>query len=922
MSPRHSRGKAQDAQAAHAYRPLSLKRRAWLTLGAVALAGTGVTAYAMADDDTTAADAPVSPRASEVHSKALRADGAAERELPRQGTEPFSLVGLTWDRQSAEVKGTAQVRVRSSETGDWSGWQALETESHLPDPGTADAKSTVVGMSESRWVGPSDGVEARVVAADGSTAALPKGLSLTMVDPGVTKKEAAQQTAAQNAAFSVDETPSPSGSTTAPTEPTDPATPSPSPTATATATATPSDSATATATPTPSDTTPTKPPAPPSTVTKPAMIMRSEWKPDTSKAVNYSPPEYIDKVQAAFIHHTVDANNYSCSESAAMVRADYLYHVTPRPSENYEGWKDIGYNFLVDKCGQIFEGREGGIDEPVLGAHTYGFNSYSTGIAILGNYVDNKPSRAALESAARVAAYKLGQYGVSPTGSVTLVAKGDTGKYDNGESATLKTISGHQDAFATECPGTQVESRLGTIRAFAAGKGASSAIPTSDVNKDGFADLVTGLPKGSSGGQIVIVPGGFTAPDTAKRKVVSQSSAGVPGAGEPGDEFGASTATGDINGDGYADVVVGQPGEDDTSGHTDRGSYTILYGPGFTTGVGVNIDSGYALSGARFGAAVAVGDFDADGKADVFAASTGTGGTWSARYDDTRSSHSTITSTETNLSYADAASGDFNKDGYADVALNYRDGTGIGRVVWFKGGANGLSKAATLTVKGGRAIGAGDINGDGVDDIVVGQPYTAESGATAGGQVTYVKGVAATGPTATGAVSISQSTSGVPGAAESGDAMGASVAVGDYNGDGYADVLTGAPNEDITRTSNRSNAGTSLLLKGTSSGLTGTGAVAITQDTDGIPGSTETDDNLGSAVALTDSQGFGRAALVIGAAGENTGEGALTYIPTTGVNSATSNYRNPILGLTVAKYYGITQLGTPKTGRLGTNLAP
>ncbi|WP_406338128.1 FG-GAP-like repeat-containing protein [Streptomyces sp. NBC_00649] len=890
-------------------------------MGAVVLGGAGVVTYAVASPEATGGSGPsaTTPRPVKVRSAELKADGSTKRELPRTGTEPFSLVGVTWDKQSAELKGTAQVRTRSSVTGKWTDWVSVNTDSHLPDPDTAESKNGVRGMSESRWVGPSDGVEARVVAADGSSTALPKGLTLAMVDPGVTSKEAKEAKAAkasggpQNAAYTTDladESPSPSPSDSA----SDSAPQSPSPSASPSDSApagspSPSDSASESASPSPSPT-PTKPPAPPSTVKQPPIIMRSEWKPDTSLAVNYSPPEYIDKIQAAFIHHTVDANDYSCADSAKLIRADYAYHVKPAPDGN--GWKDIGYNFLVDKCGQIFEGREGGIDEPVFGAHTYGFNSYSTGIAILGNFVDSKPSRAAMESAARVAAYKLGQYGVDPNGSVSLVAAGDTGVYKNGQTATLRTISGHQDAYATECPGKQLEDRLGTIRSFAAGAGRSSAIPTADVNRDGISDLVAGVPAGSSGGRVVVVPGGASGPDSAKKISLTQSSPGVPGAGETGDQWGAAVATGDINGDGYADLAIGQPGEDDTSLHADRGAVTILYGPAFTTGAQMNLDEGFYANGAKYGSAVAVGDFNADGKADVFASSTGTGGTWTARYAEGQESSSNITSGDTALSYEDATSGDFNKDGYADVALNYRDSTSIGRVVWFKGGRNGLTKAGTLTVKGGRAVAAGDIDGNGVDDIVIGQPYTAESGAYAGGQVTAVYGTAGTGLTATGAKVIHQATSGVPGAAESGDALGASVSVGDYNADGYADVLAGAPNEDITRTSNRSNAGTSLLFKGSATGLTGTGSLAISQDEPGVPGSTETNDNLGSAVSLTDLTGFGRADLVIGAAGEDAGNGTLLYVPSNSTG----------LGLSTSKYYGLTQLGTATGNHLGTTLAP
>ncbi|MGW3658062.1 FG-GAP and VCBS repeat-containing protein [Streptomyces sp. NPDC005151] len=311
------------------------------------------------------------------------------------------------------------------------------------------------------------------------------------------------------------------------------------------------------------------------------------------------------------------------------------------------------------------------------------------------------------------------------------------------------------------------------------------------------------------------------------------------------------------------------------------------------------------------GAAVTTGDFNADGKADIFAAGTGNGGTWNAHLTGAATQYGALTTATGSLAYEDAASGDFNADGYADVALNYRDSTGVGRVVWFKGGSGGLTKVAVLSVKGGRSIAAGDINGNGADDIVIGRPSTAESGATAGGEVTAVYGTAGTGLSSTGATSISQATSGVPGADESGDAMGASVSVGDYNNDGYADVLAGVPNEDITRSDiNRSNAGTALLLKGTSAGLSGTGAIAVSQDTSGIPGSTETDDKLGSAVSLTDLSGYGRADLIIGAEGEDAGNGTLLYIPSNSTG----------LGVSTSVYYGRTQLGTATGVHLGANL--
>lgn len=897
------------------------------------LGGAGAVTYAMAEPTTADPTDEVSrdKRPVSVHDIALKADGAKERELPRTSTKQFSLLGVSWTGVTKELEGTAQVRTRSIETDKWTDWQHLDLELHLPEKVEAGMRAA----SEPLWVGPSDGVEVRVVGADGtSSTALPKGLEVNLVDPGVTSKEAKNPaldgSAMAPVAFAAaDETvppdpgsgggdgsPAPSEApsettTQAPTEAPTEAPTSPAPTDPGTEPPTGSPSPTTSPDPEP-DPEPTVPPAPPSTVTKPPMISRAAWGADESQVED--PPEYIDKVKAVFVHHTVGTNDYSCAQSASLVRGIMTYHVET------EGWNDLGYNFLVDKCGQVFEGRGGGTDLPVRGAHTYGFNGESTGIAVLGHFEGDpatdtpagKPTPAALQSVSRVAAWKLGQYDGNPSGKVTLTAADDTGVWKKGDTPSLNTISGHRDGFATACPGKNLYSKLGEIRRYATSAGRNSAIPTGDFNRDGITDLVAGTPKASGGvGTLTLIPGGLDGPVAESKKTLTQSSPGVPGASEAGDNWAAATAWGDINGDGYADLAIGAPGEDDAT-NKDRGAVTMLYGPDFTSGTDMQLADDFHYPGAKFGSAVAVGDFNADGKADVFSASTGTGGTWAARFKAGSEVGGTLTSGDTTISYADAASGDFNRDGYADVALNYRDQAGTGRVQWFKGTRSGLSRVGSLSVKGGRSLAVGDVNGNGYDDLVIGQPYTAESGAHAGGQVTVVPG-SSTGFTTTGMKTIHQDTSGVPGAAESGDAMGWSVSAGDFNLDGYADVLTGAPNEDITRSGTaRKDAGTSLLLKGTSSGLTGTGAQAFTQDTEGITGSTESADRLGASVTLTDLSGYGRADLAIGVDGEDTGNGTILQL-----DSGSSG-----VSTTGGVYYGRTQLGTPAGAHLGQVLTP
>ncbi len=117
----------------------------------------------------------------------------------------------------------------------------------------------------------------------------------------------------------------------------------------------------------------------------PQMFTRAQW--GGSRLPPKVPPEY-GVVQVAFVHHTVTANDYRPEDSAGIVLGICRYH------RDHNGWNDIGYNFLVDKYGQIFEGRDGGIDLAVIGAQSQGYNSHSTGVSCLGDYTQTRlPSR-------------------------------------------------------------------------------------------------------------------------------------------------------------------------------------------------------------------------------------------------------------------------------------------------------------------------------------------------------------------------------------------------------------------------------------------------------------------------------------------------------------------------------------------------
>ena len=189
----------------------------------------------------------------------------------------------------------------------------------------------------------------------------------------------------------------------------------------------------------------------PAATETPPIVPRLSWGADES--IRRGPPSYAPEVRFAVVHHTAGRNDYSRPEAAAIVKAIQLYHVQGN------GWNDIGYNFLVDRFGIVYEGRYGGVDKSVVGAHAQGFNTGSVGVALLGTYGDVAPSRAAQDAVARLLAWRLDLAHVDPTGFVTLISGGNE-RFGSGIPVPLRVVSGHRDAGFTECPGDELYARL------------------------------------------------------------------------------------------------------------------------------------------------------------------------------------------------------------------------------------------------------------------------------------------------------------------------------------------------------------------------------------------------------------------------------------------------------------------------------
>jgi flagellar hook assembly protein FlgD len=208
----------------------------------------------------------------------------------------------------------------------------------------------------------------------------------------------------------------------------------------------------------------------PAATEMPPIVPRSSWGADES--IRRAAPTYAPEVRFAIVHHTAGRNGYTRDEAAAIVRAIQLYHVQGN------GWNDIGYNFLVDRFGTVYEGRFGGVDRNVVGAHAQGFNTGSVGIALLGTYGSTAPAQAALDAIARLLAWRLDIAHIDPLSKLTVISGGSE-KFAPGLPVLLRAVSGHRDTGSTECPGDAAYARLATVAAAASAIGQPKIFETS-----------------------------------------------------------------------------------------------------------------------------------------------------------------------------------------------------------------------------------------------------------------------------------------------------------------------------------------------------------------------------------------------------------------------------------------------------------
>jgi hypothetical protein len=193
---------------------------------------------------------------------------------------------------------------------------------------------------------------------------------------------------------------------------------------------------------------------------RPPIVKRGEWGATRGEG-GCRPRERPSRglVKSAVVHHTVTANKYSEAEAPRIVLGICRYH------RNGNGWNDIGYNALVDRFGNVYAGRAGGLRKAVIGAHAQGFNAQTSGVATVGTHTTTPITPATRDSLVSYLAWKLSAHLLPARGKTTMTsAGGSASRYPEGRRVRTNRVIGHGTVGLTACPGTELAGELPRIR--------------------------------------------------------------------------------------------------------------------------------------------------------------------------------------------------------------------------------------------------------------------------------------------------------------------------------------------------------------------------------------------------------------------------------------------------------------------------
>ncbi|MFL6109263.1 MAG: peptidoglycan recognition protein, partial [Marmoricola sp.] len=394
---------------------------------------------AVQESQAYVATKPVTPKVREVKIAAplpkavVKAPTTLSQTVLSQPTtvHGYATVGVTWKPGTTLAENQIKVQVRTEKNGTWSGWQAAAYhDDHGPDGAEAKGDRAERPGTDPVVIGDVDRVQMRAVTTGVKA---PADLELAVIDPGATnvvEQPAAIDTSKLPASDATATSAAPISSTAG--------------TGGDGSAATHGDGAAAD-------------PSPASgirlaamrTAPKPFIFSRAQW--GANESLRDKSSLRYGTIKTGFIHHTVNANTYTAEQVPALIRGIYAYHTQSR------GWSDIGYNFLVDRFGRIWEGRYGGVDRPVVGAHTLGYNEYAFAMSAIGNYDIKQPSSAMVQAYGALFAWKLSLHGVDAASTKQQVG-----------SKVFRAINGHRDAASTACPGKYLYAKIPEIRKRAA----------------------------------------------------------------------------------------------------------------------------------------------------------------------------------------------------------------------------------------------------------------------------------------------------------------------------------------------------------------------------------------------------------------------------------------------------------------------